>query len=581
MQRYINQHKPDKKLLSCARGEEPCDIVLKNGQIINVFTGEILPGNIGLCGKHIAGIGEYEGLVEVDLDNQLVSPGFIEGHIHLESTLLEPRQFAQSILHHGTTTVVCDPHEIANVSGLKGIEYFLETSKGLPVDIFIMAPSCVPATDMETSGATLEPDDLAEIFKYDRVLGLAELMNFPGVIAGQQEVIEKIRLTHESKGRLIDGHAPGLSGLGLQAYIAAGISSDHECTTLAEATEKLRHGMYIYIREGSTAKNLKDLLPLLTPETEQYCLFVSDDLDPRDLYHHGHLDRILRKAVDLGLKPINALKLVTINPARRFGLYERGAIAPGYLADLVIMRDLSRFEITSVYSHGQLVVKEGKTLYTLPEHKETISFSLSSSININRALIDFSIPAIKETVRTIGVIDDQLITKHLEKQPKIINKLAVADPKQDLLKISVIERHHATGRITNGFVKGFGLRQGALASTIAHDSHNLIVIGATDQEMMFATEKIVNMNGGLVVVKNKNVLASLPLPIAGLISFAKLKELSDELNKLLQATQELGCTINNPFMAMSFLALPVIPELKITDKGLVDVNRFKFVSFWV
>ncbi|NOQ45964.1 MAG: adenine deaminase [Desulfobulbaceae bacterium] len=569
------------RLISCARGDAPPDLVLKNGRIINVFSGEILTGDVAVCEGRIAGVGNYRTGQEVDLAGSYLSPGFIEGHIHIESSMLEPRQFARAVLPHGTTAVVCDPHEIANVKGIPGIEYILESSRNLPVDIYAMAPSCVPATHMETAGATLNADDIGRLLNHPRVLGLAEMMNFPGTVAGMDDVLGKLQKAHE-KNMAVDGHAPGLTGLDLQAYCAAGISSDHECTDLREAREKLRAGMSILIREGSTARNLEALLPLVTQLTSRHCLLVSDDRHPDDLKHKGHLDDILRKAISLGLDPVTGLQMVTLNPARRFGLHQKGAIAPGYHADLVVLEDLQTFKVGQVYKQGRLVAKNGRPLadaFTESENKQEYREVLSS-VNIDWSTVDFRVHARSGQVRVIDCIEWQIVTGHHKVEPRIQNNQVTADTKQDILKLAVIERHHATGNMGIGFVRGFGMQQGAIASTVAHDSHNLLVVGASDQAMMRAVREVHRMGGGLTVAGDNETLASLPLPIAGLMSDAPLATVCDELEKLRICARELGCMPDNPFMLLSFLALPVIPRLKITDQGLVDVDRFQPVSLW-
>ncbi len=568
------------QLLSCSRGEIPCDLVLKNGQVVNTFTGEVLEQDVGIFQGLVAGIGQYSGHHEVDVKGRYICPGFIEGHIHIESSMLSPLQFARAVVPRGTTAVVCDPHEIANVLGVRGVSFMLEFSKDLPLDIFSMIPSCVPATDMETSGATLAPNDIDMLLARPGVPGLAEMMNFPGAIGGDPEVLAKIR-TALDRNQPVDGHAPGVSGKQLQAYCACGISSDHECTTLEEAREKLRAGMYIFIREGSTAKNLEALLPLITPETAQWFLLVSDDRHPDDLLAQGHLDHILRRAVALGLDPITALKLVTINPAIRFGLKMRGALAPGYLADAVIVDDLSSFTVHQVYKEGRLVAHDAEEVekHFCPA-AETDHVLPVDSIHIDWTAVDFRIPAQPGKVRVIECVEGQIITGLTELEPTISRDEAVADPARDLLKIAVIERHRASGNMTNGFVRGFGLREGAMASTVAHDSHNLIVVGTSDALMLAASRLVADSGGGIALLNHEKSII-LPLPIAGLMSMESLQEVSGILFRLKQFAEEMKIKIDNPFMLLSFLALPVIPTLKITDKGLVDVLAFQTVPLRV
>jgi len=571
--------KSQQQLLSCARGDTPCDLVLKNAQVINVFTGEILEQDVGISEGRIAGLGQYYGHQELDLDGRYLCPGFIEGHIHIESSMLTPAGFAEAVVPRGTTTVVCDPHEIANVLGMDGVRYILESATDLPLDIFAMIPSCVPATDMETSGALLSAGDIGTLLKQPNVPGLAEMMNFPGTIGGDPEILQKLQAAL-SRNMSIDGHAPGVSGKQLQAYCGAGISSDHECTTLEEAREKLQAGMYIFIREGSTAKNLEALLPLITPASAPRFLLVSDDRHPDDLSSRGHLDHILQRAVALGLDPVTALKMVTINPTVRFDLKMRGAIAPGYLADLVVLTDLVAFTPHQVYKRGMLVAEKGqpvKQYFTQPQERSEHTIS---SIHIDWQAVDFRIPARQGKIRVIDCIEEQILTGTSELVPTIVDNEAVADPSRDLLKIAVIERHKATGNMTTGFVKGFGMREGAIASTVAHDSHNLIVVGTSDNLMLAATRLVADSGGGIALLNHTEKIV-LPLPVAGLMSTESLQEITATLLRLRDLADTMQIQPENPFMLLSFLALPVIPSLKITDKSLVDVNTFQPVSLWV
>ena len=568
-------------LLPCARGEKPCDLVLKNASVVNVFSNEIITADIGLRGNRIAGIGSYCGDREIDLHNKIVCPGFIEGHIHIESSMLAPHRFAEAVVPSGTTTVICDPHEIANVHGLAGVRYMLACARETPLDIFAMVPSCVPATHLETSGATLAGADIARLLAESAVAGLGEMMNFPGTIYGDSDVLKKLDQTL-ARNMVIDGHAPGVMGKELQAYCAAGISSDHECTTLDEAREKLRAGMYVFIREGSTAKNLEPLLPLVTPANCHRFLLVSDDRHPDDLLTRGHLDAILRQAVALGLDAILALRMVTINPAIRFDLKMRGAIAPGYLADLVVLGDLTDFKVEQVYKDGQLVSGHHGPVQVKSADNRTGTDNLpGQSINIDWQRVDFRIPVHgqKKKIRVIDCIEDQIVTSMSEVEPTIADGYAIADPGRDLLKISVIERHHATGNMTNGFVRGFGFKNGAIASTVAHDSHNLIVVG-TDDDLMHAAARLVADNGGGLSLVCEAGRLVLPLPIAGLMSDQPPAVVADQLATINAMAQQMGVKIANPYMLLSFLALPVIPALKITDKGLVDGTQFRAVSLW-
>ncbi|MDQ7032358.1 MAG: adenine deaminase [Desulfonauticus sp.] len=563
------------QIIRVALQNEPADLVLKNGKVINVFSHEILSDlDIAIVDGYIAGLGKgYRGKEEIDVQDKFICPGFIDGHLHIESTLLSPEQFAKAVLPKGTTTVICDPHEIANVWGAKGIEYMLLSSENLPVTIFVMLPSCVPATFLETSGATLRAEDLKPFLQHPRVLGLAEMMNYPGVLAALPDVLEKLNLAKEM---LIDGHAPGLSGKKLQAYVGCGISSDHECTDLEEAREKLRLGMYIMLRQGSSEHNLVDLLPLVSPMTISRCMFVSDDKHPHDLLETGHLDYNVRLAIEHGLDPLLAIQAVTLTPAQRFGLRDRGAIAPGYRADLLVLDDLQKVEILHVIAGGQVVVKNKELLFSFDGHRAVIS---KSELTISRDL-DFRIPVRGEQIRVIELVCGQILTRELRQKPKVEQGLVVSDPARDILKLAVIERHKATGNVGLGFVHGFALRSGALASTVSHDSHNLIVVGANDQDMLLAIETLRKSGGGFAVVNKGQVKACLPLPIAGLMSDRSLEEVALAMKDIETASQELA-GIPNAFMLLSFLALPVIPSLRLTDKGLVDVNHFKLVDLFV
>jgi len=569
------------QFLRCARGDEPCDLVLKNAQVVNTFTREIIEQDVGIQQGLIAGLGQYQGRREIDLQQRYLCPGFIEGHIHIESSMLCPAEFARTVVPRGTTALVCDPHEIANVLGLDGIDYILASGKGLPLDIFAMMPSCVPATHMETSGAELTADDIARLLDVNGMIGLAEMMNFPGTIYGAPDVLTKLKVALD-RGMVIDGHAPGVTGKQLQAYCGAGVSSDHECTTIAEAREKLRTGMYIFIREGSTAKNLEALLPLVTEATARRFLLVSDDRHPDDLLQQGHLDAILKKAVALGLDPLIALQMVTINPAERFDLQMRGAIAPGYLADLILLNDLADFTPHQVYKRGELVAEHGQCVLSFPAGRpETkTGAKATDTIHIDWRKVDFRIPAQKGLIRVITCVENQIVTGMSEIKPTIADGYAIADPARDLLKIAVIERHQASGNMSAGFVRGFGLTRGAIASTVAHDSHNLIVIGASDELMLAAVRLIAQGRGGLALIHQDKSMV-LPLPIAGLMSTEPANEVAAMLDDMKRMARQMGIRGTNPFMLLSFLALPVIPSLKITDKGLVDVDTFQIVPLYV
>lgn len=569
-----------KKQISQARGLVPADIVLKNCKVIDVFCGDIVEADVAICEEHIAGIGDYSGVKEIDCKGAYIAPGFMEGHIHIESSMLSPAHFGHTVIGHGTTTVVCDPHEIANVAGLAGIEYFIEESKGLLTEIFCMAPSCVPATHLENSGAILDSQGVDKLLSDPQILGLAEMMNFPGVLWQDDEVLAK--LAFAKKRRLpVDGHAPGLSGKDLQAYVGSGIISDHECTTAKEALEKLSAGMHLFIREGSTAKNLESLLPAVTSRNSHRCLLVTDDCHPQELLENGHLDRILRKAISLGLDPVTAIQMVTINVSNYYGLRGRGAVAPGYYANLVLFRDLHDLRVESVFSRGIEHVESSIVLRSSTENIIKRYPRVFDSIHVKPKSLSFQIPVEGKLLRVIKVIRDQLITESVTLEVKVVDKYAVADTERDIVKVAVIERHHATGNVGLGFVQGIGLQRGALASTVGHDSHNITVIGANDADMFLAVQTIIKQGGGLAVVADGEVKANLVLDVAGLMSTKDAKAVALRFSELLKAVHDLGVQVPDPFMFMSFLALPVIPHLKITDLGLIDVDSFSPVSLWV
>jgi adenine deaminase len=548
-------------LIRVAKSELPADLLLTNAKIINVFNGQIEPGNIAICGDKIAGVGDYHQATEVmDAGGRYIAPGLINGHIHPESSMLDISQYARAVVPHGTTALVTDLHEIANVSGLDGIRYILNRARRLPLDLFLMAPSCVPATDRETSGARLGPEEIAKILRIKECLGLGEVMNFPGVIGGDKAVLEKIGL---AEGKIIDGHAPGLGGKALSAYIAAGIYSDHESVSLDEAREKLGRGMWLMLREGSSEKNLEALLPLVTDKTYTRCLLVVDDRSCADLLKDGDIDGVVRKAIRLGLDPVRAIQLATINPAEYFRRPGLGAIAPGYTANLIVLSDLTSLRIEQVFYRGELAAEEGRPLFTVPK----AGGGLTDTVRIK----PFTAEALKyaasgEAEPVIEVVPGQIITR------KRMEKIgAVPDPERDILKLVVVERHRATGNIGVGLVSGFGLRRGALASSIAHDSHNIIAVGTSDVDILTAVKEIERLHGGLVAAAGGKVLASLALPVAGLLSDQPLETVVSQLEKLEKTATELGARLDSPFATLSFLALPVIPEIRLTDRGVVEV----------
>ncbi len=563
-----------------ARGLKPADLVLKNCRLVDVFCGRLMEADIAVSGDTIAGVGEYSGEVEIDCGGSIVSPGFMEGHIHIESSMLSPRQFVDTVLPHGTTTVICDPHEIANVAGVQGVKYLLEESEGLACSIFVMAPSCVPATHLENSGAALYSRDLVELMRLPQVIGLAEMMNFPGVLFQDEEVVAKLDAASKL-GVPVDGHAPGLGGKDLQAYIGNGVMSDHECSTAAEAQEKLSSGMYLFIREGSTARNLTALLPVVTEKNSHRCLLVTDDCHPDELLNEGHLDRILRKAVSQGLDPLTAIQMVTINVASYFGLAGRGAIAPGYRADLVLFDDLKDIRVKKVFAGGRELASGAGEKSAISDGVAGRYPEVFDSVNVKTEDLSFAIPAQGRVARVIRVKKDELITDAVELEMTVVDGMAVADPGRDIVKLAVVERHHATGNAGLGFVQGLGLQRGALASTVGHDSHNITVVGTSDSDMEFVVKTIIEQGGGLAAVCDGEVRASLVLDVAGLMSTATPELLAENFSRLLGAASDLGVGVDDPYMLMSFMALPVIPHLKMTDLGLVDVDRFSLVDLWV
>lgn len=566
-------------IINVARGLEKADLVIKNANIVNVLSEEIHKGDIAICDGVIAGIGEnYSGEKEIDINGAYVTPSFIDGHVHLESTMMLPKEFAKTVLPAGTTTVIIDPHEISNVLGLHGISFMHEAVKDLPMNVYTMLPSCVPATPFETSGFDLNSYDLSLLIDKPWVLGIAEMMNFPGVLNHDKNVMAKLELA-KSRGKRIDGHAPYLSGKDLCGYIASGVKSDHECTTPEEAIEKLRLGVYVMIREGTAAKDLDALIPVLKTSNTRKCIFVTDDRHPADLKEH--INGMVRRVVEAGVDPIKAVQIASLNTAEYFGLKDLGAIAPGYKADLLVLPDLKTFKPDIVLKDGQVVAQDGKLAVEIPEND---AIATRNSVNVRWITMDdFKIQTegdgVKK-VRALEVIPHQLITKSVMSDVKVVDGNAVSNVETDTLKICVIERHRATGNIGKGFVKGFNLKCGAIASTVAHDSHNMIVIGTNDFDMYTAAVALIKCQGGKVVVKDGEIISQLPLPIAGLMSdkeFDFVVEKCDELNK---AAHSIGCKLEDPFMTMGFLSLPVIPELKITDKGVFDTNKFDFVDIF-
>ena len=566
-----------KSFIDTAKGERLPALLLKNTRLVNVMSGEVYNTNIAIDSGLIVGVGaDYKEAHElIDLDGNYAIPGLINSHTHLESSLLTPEEYARAVLPHGTTTIIIDPHEISNVLGMEGIRYIIEASREIPLNIYIMAPSCVPATELETSGACFTANEIEELLRLDNVIGIAEMMDVPGLLNKGEDELKKVLVGRRAK-RPIDGHAPMLTGKPLNAYIGVGIRSDHEATRADEALEKLRLGMYIMIREGSAARNLEEILKIVDARNYRRCLFVTDDKEPQDILEEGEVDYIIEKAVRLGLDPIMAIQMATINPAEAFGLKDLGAISPGYRADIAVVEDLDGFKVRMVIKDGHIVVRDGLLSVKIERHPD-----ISVTKRIRVAPLDpdsFKIRLKGDRAKVIGITEDQLITKKLIKKIKKVGGDVVADPENDILKVVVIERHRATGNIGLGLLYGFGLKSGAIGSSVAHDSHNLIIIGANDEDMLLAARKLIDMGGGFIVVSDGEVLGALDLPIAGLISDQPLEYVSKKDAKLREIARGLGAKPHAPFITMSFLALPVIPSLKITDKGLIDVDQFKVVS---
>jgi len=549
------------ELISVAKGETPADLILANAKVINVFNGEIETGNVAIYRDRIAGVGDYrQAKKTLDLSGKYIAPGLINGHIHPESSMLGIGQYARAVVPHGTTALVTDLHEIANVCGLEGIKYVLDYAHHLPFDLFLMAPSCVPATHLETSGASLDAKEIRQLLKREEVIGLGEVMNFPGVLGNDKAVLEKISL---AEGKIIDGHAPGVSGKDLTGYIAAGIYSDHESVSLDEAREKLRQGMWVMLREGSAEKNLEALLPLVTDKTYGRCLFVVDDRSCLDLLKDGDIDAVVRKAISLGLEPVRAIQLATINTAQYFRRDGLGAVAPGYMANLIVLNDLRRLQIETVFYRGEIVAQGGKPLFPLPK----ATTGLTNTVNIKPFNIErLRLSPSGEAMPVIEVVPGQIITRKRMEKIK-----ATPDTSRDILKLVVVERHKATGNIGVGLVSGFGLKKGALASSIAHDSHNIIAVGTSDEDIFTAVKEIERLQGGLVATAGGKVLASLALPIAGILSDEPLEVVVSKLEGLEKIATELGTKLISPFATLSFLALPVIPEIRLTDRGMVEL----------
>jgi len=559
--------------LAVARGDAPPDLVLTGGKVLSVFTGEVFEADVAICGGYVAGVGSYHGPHETDVRGQILVPGLIDAHMHLESSKLTVDEFARAALPHGTTSVVIDPHEIANVFGLRGVRALLESAGPVPLDYYVMVPPCVPASRFEASGAIVTAEDVGTFLRErEDVIGLAEVMDFPGVVSGDPGMLAMLAAAEGADGHL-DGHAPGLSGHDLNAYLAAGIGSDHECTTAAEALQKRRLGMQIMIREGPAARNLAALLPVVLEHGPANTMLCTDDREPDHLLREGHIDDVVRRAIRLGCDPADAVVMATLNTARWHGLRGLGAIAPGYAADIVAVADLAGFHPGMVWKRGVPAASDGQAA---PVRKAAVPEWMYGSVHIPEiSAADFRVPAAGR-VHVIGVEPGSLTTRSLVAEPATAGGDALADPARDLAKVAVIERHRGTGRIGTGFVSGFGLQRGALASTHAHDAHNLVVVGVGDADMAFAANRLAEIGGGQVAVLNGRVVAELACPVAGLLSELPCEEVAAAASQLDAAAHtQLGLSSPAPFTAMSFLGLTVIPELRITDRGLVDVTRFE------
>lgn len=556
------------RIIAVAAGREKADLVLKNAKYLNVFSNEFLYGDIAVANGLIAGVGKYDGKTEIDVSGKLVLPGFIDAHIHLESSMVTPAEFAKAVVAHGTTTVITDPHEITNVMGIDGVEYMIQASQNLPIDVHFMMPSCVPATEIDESGAELDCKDIDLYLDNKKVLGLAEMMNYVGVINGDKNVLSKI-VTSQAHHKKIDGHAPELSGNDLNAYIAAGVYSDHECSTFENALEKLRKGQFIMIREGTAAHNLKALMPLLTQQYYSRCMFATDDKHPSDLLYGGHIDYIVKQALKNGADPIVALKTATHHAARYFLLNNKGAIASGYLADIVVVDNLEDFNVETVFKRGKLVFDGEVKDFSAPTVDEKLAEKCFDTFHLDS--VTPSSFKVDGKLGLIGLVGGELLTRNLGTADKI-------DVENDILKIACIERHKGTNHIGVGYVKGYSLKSGAVATSVAHDSHNIITVGCNDDDIAVAVNAIKDSKGGIAVVENGKIKALLELPIAGLMSDEPLTTVNEKLENAKSSAYELGADKSiDPFMTLSFLSLPVIPSLRITTKGVFDAENWKML----
>ncbi|MFC3885387.1 adenine deaminase [Bacillus songklensis] len=565
------------KQIAASSKKSPADIVIKNGKIIDVFNLDIIEGDVAISEGMIVGIGNYEGDIIIDAQGRYISPAFIDSHVHIESSMVTPREFSKLVIPHGVTTVITDPHEIANVAGAKGIQFMLDDSENIPLDVMVMLPSSVPATPFENAGAVLHAKDLKPFYQHPRVMGLAEVMDFPSVRDASPQMLDKL-MNAASLGAVIDGHAAGLDETGLNIYRTAGILTDHECTTVEDALERLRRGMYVLIREGSVAKDLKALIPVVNERNARRCLFCTDDKHLDDLLVEGSVDHNIRLAIKEGLNPLLAIQMASLNAAECYGLKGKGAIAPGYKADLLLLDDLETLNIYQVYKDGKLAAEQGAYAASLSAHT-TKADGLTDSVHIPPLIHnDLQITMKNQLAHVIEIIPNSLITNHLIESVDVHRQQFVPSVKKDQLKLAVIERHHQIGNIGLGIVKGFGLTCGAIATTIAHDSHNIVVVGTNDEDMLHAVEELKRLQGGITIVKNKQTITSLSLPIGGLMTNQPFHQVNDSLHQLNIALRQIGASDEfNPLLTLSFLSLPVIPELKLTDKGLFNVKTFEHI----
>lgn len=567
------------RAIEIAKGDKKAKLVLKNANIVNVFTNEILPGDVAIDHGEIVGIGKYSGDQEIDLGGKYLSPGFIDTHVHIESSKVTPGQFARAVLPKGVTTIIADPHEIANVKGIEGIRYIIEESENLPLEVYMMLPSCVPCTPFENSGAILEAEDLEKLIDEKRVLGLGEMMDYTGVIDRNEKAIKKLSMA-QKKGKIIDGHGPLLSGKELNAYVVAGVKTEHECSTVEEMVERLRLGMYIHIREGSAAKNLKELMKAVNKDNLRRILFCTDDKESSELLKNGSIDHNIRLAIRAGVDPIDCIKIASLNAAEAYGLKKLGAIAPGYQADLVVIEDLEKLHIQGVYKKGKLVAQDGKALFSI---SLMVNSNMKNTVNIGKITKeDLKISLKSKRVNMIKILPHSLITEKVirDLDNNIVGEKGELIQGRDIQKVAVIERHKGTGNIGLALVEGFGLKKGAIASTVAHDSHNLIVIGDRDEDMLLAIEELKKVGGGITIISKGKILETLPLSVGGLMSQEPLEKVDEKLDKMLKIAHGILKIREDiqPFMTLSFMALPVIPSLKITDQGLFDVEKFEFID---